>query len=126
LNIGSWTGALAIGRKIEGTLVEVTLVRLGRNDGAHGRDIETEKGTSDHCHGRDHVDVAHHKHLDFVCQQTIKTSEVSKRYGKLTPLKSLEVCEEVENHGDCGGSELFYIYGGLGIQKARWNVGRSS
>lgn len=58
-----WSRALAISLEVVRALVEVAKVRLCRDDGAHGRDIEAEQGASHDGDGRNGIDIANHVHL---------------------------------------------------------------
>jgi len=40
-----------------GALVEIALIRIGADDGAHGTDIETEQSTADNGHRRNDIDL---------------------------------------------------------------------
>jgi hypothetical protein len=58
-----WSRALPIRLEVVRALVEVAKVRLCRDDGAHGRDIEAEQGASHDGDGRNGIDIANHVHL---------------------------------------------------------------
>jgi len=55
-----WARALGIivERRTPGTLVEITFVGVGTQDGRHRRDIETKEGTADDGDGGNYIDVA--------------------------------------------------------------------